>query len=105
MCSGCGTPPSDIDWYSAGISDSPGGRILSRSQLARAANAILTGSGLNVTFYPGASGLSIRNSAGVTEQIHSLSDVWTIAGKLNGAPLDPLAPRFTACSDPSAAND
>lgn len=105
MCSGCGTPPSNLDWYSAGVPDSPGGRMRAKTRLARAANAVLTGSGLSVTFYPGASSVSMRNTAGATEPVHTLSDVWTAAGKLSGAPLDPLAPHFTSRQDERQSDD
>jgi hypothetical protein len=105
MCSGCGTPPSNIDWYSAGVPDSPGARILARMRLARAANAVLTGSGLSVTFYPGASGLSVRNTAGATEPVQGLSDVWSAVRKLSGAPMDPLGPRFTRRADGGPTDD
>jgi hypothetical protein len=105
MCSGCGAPPSNIDWYSAGVPDSPGGRIQARTRLARAANAVLTGSGLSVTFYQGASSLSMRNTGGATEPVQTLSDVWTAASKLSGIHLDPLAPRFTCRPSVSPADD
>ncbi len=105
MCSGCGTPPSSIDWYSAGVTDTPGGRILARTQLARAANSALTGTGLSVAFYQGASSLSMRNTTGAIEPVETLSDVWSAATKLTGALLDPLGPRFTRPSQEGPADD
>jgi hypothetical protein len=74
-------------------------------RLAEALNAVLEGSGLSVASYPGASSLSLRNTAGATEAVHTLSDVWNAVGKLSGVALDPLVPRFTGFPDEGAADD
>lgn len=92
MCSGCGTPPVSIDWFNAGVENSAAGHVRARMQLAQAASVVLRGAGLRVSYYPGASTLSVHNSTGATVTVRQLSEIWPAVHKLTGSFVDPLAP-------------
>jgi hypothetical protein len=81
-----------MDWYSAGIEDSVSGRRQARIQLAAAANDVLSTVGIKVSYYPGASTLSLHSPTGTTVTVQQFSEIWPIADKLTGRGFDPLDP-------------
>jgi hypothetical protein len=96
VCGVCGAPPANLDWFSAGVENSVFGRIDAKRQLAAAARAALQEAGLNVTYHPGASTLSLRNSTGAIIVVRQFSEIGPAVRKLGGQDLDPLAPEAIA---------
>ena len=93
MCANCGFPAAPGHWTEAGThmtSDRMQARHL-RAQLLR---NILKPYGLTAHDDGATPGISISTLTGNQEIAHDLSDVWAVAERLAGRPVDPLDPIY-----------
>ena len=94
MCSACGFPKRPGHWTDAGA-ETAGDRI--RLQLARAKvlGKILTPYGLTARPPGQVPGFALSTFDGKTQIVPDLEALWGAASQQMGAPIDPLASRFT----------
>src|SRR5689334_2721221 len=90
MCGQCRAPGSREDWFAAGAPDSLGGRRRARTDLARAASALLAPLGLRVEAHPGSLSLAVRTATGRTVMVSRLDQLADAARTLTGRVADPL---------------
>ena len=93
MCSACGYPAAPGHWTDAG-SPTAHDRLRSRMRRARLLQNILPNYGLKA--YDGGEipGIQIMTMTGSQIILRDLDEVWALAEKVSGGPVDPLDPRF-----------
>jgi len=93
MCASCGFPAAPGHWTEAGASTAPD-RLRSRFRRAQVLQSILPAYGL--TAHDGAlvPGIQIATLSGNQAIVRDLEEVWAVAERLAGGPIDPLDPRF-----------
>lgn len=93
MCASCGFPAAPGHWTEAGAATAPD-RIRSRFRRAQVLQSVLPAYGL--TAYDGAQvpGIQVSTLSGNQTIVRDLEEVWAVAERLTGGPIDPLDPRF-----------
>jgi hypothetical protein len=94
MCSACGFPAAPGHWTEAG---SPTAHDLLRARFRRAQvlRNVLPAYGLKAFDGGEIPGIQISTLSGSQTILRDLDEVWALAEKLSGGPVDPLDPRFT----------
>jgi hypothetical protein len=87
MCGMCGAGRTEEDWFSAGVVDSPTGRLQARKGLARAANSLVTANGIQVTVDPQMQGLLVRDAGGRSFVATGISPLLGGIGRMLHHPL------------------
>jgi len=93
MCNACGNPAAVGHWTEAGAA-TPGDRLRARFHRAKVLDGILRPYGLTAHDGGVVTGIQLGTMAGASSMVQNLSDVWAEAERLNGAPIDPLDPRY-----------
>lgn len=98
MCASCGYPMRPGHWTEAGAADAHD-RLLARFRRAEVLKKVLPAYGL--TAHDGAQvpGVQVGTLSGNQTIALDLAEVWTVAEKLAGRPVDPLDPRFIGVGD------
>lgn len=91
MCGGCGAGPHKIDWFSAGVPQTPGARLQSMIRLAAAANVLFETEGLRSRAAQGGQCMSVSTTTGRSVVASDPMAVRAAAEQLTGHVLDPLA--------------
>ena len=93
MCASCGFPAAPGHWTEAGAANAPD-RLRARFRRAQVLQSVLATYGL--TAHDGAlvPGIQISTLSGDHTIVRDLAEVWRLAEKLSGGPVDPLDPRF-----------
>lgn len=101
MCASCGYPSRPGHWTEAGAADARD-RLRARFRRAEVLNRVLPAYGL--TAHDGAEvpGVQVATLTGSQAIALDLAEVWTVAEKLAGRPVDPLDPRFIGGDDETA---
>lgn len=94
MCSICGFPARAGHWTEAGAA-SPHDRIRARFRRAEILQRVLAPYGLTAHDGGLVPGIQVGTLAGNQVIADDLAELWTVAEKLAGQPIDPLDPRFT----------
>jgi hypothetical protein len=94
MCASCGYPIRPGHWTEAGAPEAHD-RLRARFRRADVLNKVLRTYGL--TAHDGAQvpGIQVGTLSGNQTIALDLAEVWTVAERLAGRPVDPLDPRFT----------
>lgn len=98
MCSVCGFPAAAGHWTEAGAADAPD-RLRARFRRAQVLQAVLPAYGLSAHDGGLVPGIQISTLSGNQTIARDLAQVWEIAERLCGGPVDPLDPRFTGGAD------
>jgi len=93
MCAACGFPAAPGHWTETGAV-SPTDRLRARFRRLQVLKSALRGSGLTAHDDGLVPGIQIGTLAGDTTLARDLDEVWRVAERLLGRPLDPLDPRF-----------
>jgi hypothetical protein len=98
MCASCGFPAAPGHWTEAGAASAPD-RLRARFRRAEVLKSVLPAYGL--TAHDGAQvpGIQLSTLSGSHALVRDLEEVWAVAEKLSGAPVDPLDPRFIGDGD------
>jgi len=93
MCSACGFPAAPGHWTDAGAATAHD-RLRGRMRRAQVLQMVLPSYGL--TAYDGGEvpGIQISTLSGSQSIVRDLDEVWALAEKIAGGPVDPLDPRF-----------
>ena len=93
MCSSCGYPARPGHWTEAGAAEAHD-RLRARYRRAEVLKRVLTAYCL--TSHDGAQvpGVQVGTLSGDQTIALDLAEVWAVAEKLAGQPVDPLDPRF-----------
>lgn len=93
MCSACGFPAAPGHWTEAGAQTAHD-RLRGRFRRAQVLQNVLPAFGLKA--YDGGEipGIQIATLSGSETIVRNLDEVWALAEKLSGGPVDPLDPRF-----------
>lgn len=95
MCANCGFPAAAGHWTEAGAASAPD-RLRSRFRRAQVLQSILPAFGLKAHDGGLVPGIQIATFSGSEVIAGNLDEVWATAERMNGAPIDPLDPRFLA---------
>ena len=93
MCSACGFPAAAGHWTEAGASNSHE-RLRSRLRRAQVLRTILPSYNLTAHDNVDVPGIQLSTLSGSQAIVDHLDDVWAMAEKISGAPVDPLDKRF-----------
>ena len=93
MCSACGFPAAPGHWTEAG-SPTAHDRLRARFRRAQVLQNVLPAFGLKAFAGGEIPGIQISNLSGNETIVRDLDEVWALAEKLSGGPLDPLDPRI-----------
>jgi hypothetical protein len=93
MCASCGYPPAPGHWTEAGIAGRSE-RLRARFRRAEILKAILPAYGLTAHDGGLVPGIQISTLSGAEAIVEDLAEVWSVAERLAGRPIDPLDPRF-----------
>jgi hypothetical protein len=93
MCANCGFPAAPGHWTEAGI-DKTVDRLQSRHRRAAILKNALKSHGLTAHDDGATPGIAISTMTGNLEIAEDLADVWRIAERLSGRPVDPLSSQF-----------
>lgn len=93
MCASCGFPAVPGHWTEAGAA-TPHDRLRARLRRAQILQAVLPGYGLTAHDGLMVPGIQISNRSGHHEIVRDLAEVWAVAERLAGRPVDPLDARF-----------
>ena len=94
MCAMCGFPARPGHWMEAGAA-SPHDRIRARFRRAEILQRVLASYGLTAHDGGLVPGIQVGTLSGNQVIADDLADVWAVAERLAGRPVDPLDPRFT----------
>lgn len=94
MCSACGFPAAPGHWTEAGAPTAHD-RLRSRMRRAEVLQAVLPFYGLKAYGSGEVPGIQISALSGGESILRDLDEVWALAEKMSGGPVDPLDPRFT----------
>jgi hypothetical protein len=98
MCSSCGFPAAPGHWTDAGAVTAPD-KLRARFRRAQVLQAILPPYGLSAHDGGLIPGIQIATRTGSDTIVANLTDVWVLAEKLTGRPIDPLDPRFVEAGE------
>jgi hypothetical protein len=93
MCANCAFPAAPGHWTEAGAEKSSD-RLQARHRRVGVIRTILSPNGLTAHDDGATPGITVSTLTGNQEIAQDLSEVWRIAEKLSGRPVDPLATRF-----------
>lgn len=98
MCASCGYPAAPGHWTEAGIAERSE-KLRARFRRAEILKSVLKA--YNLTAHDGGlvPGIQIGSLTGHQVIAENLADVWSVAEKLTGHPIDPLDPRFTGAGE------
>lgn len=93
MCSACGFPAAPGHWTEAGASTAHD-RLRTRFRRVEVLQNVLPAYGLKA--YDGGEipGIQLSTMTGSQTIVRDLDEVWALAEKVSGGPVDPLDPRF-----------
>ncbi|KZY53021.1 hypothetical protein HKX23_13030 [Sulfitobacter sp. KE29] len=95
MCNACGFPTRPGHWTDAGA-DNAGDRLRLQMRRTQILNRLLSSYGFTARPPGHGPGFALSSFTGRTALLPDLEAVWEDAARQIGAPIDPLAPRFTA---------
>ena len=98
MCANCGFPSAPGHWTEAGAATASD-RLRARFRRAQVLQSILLAYGLMVHDDGVTPGLTIATQTGIYEMVADLTEIWAVAERLHGRPIDPLDPRFVGLDD------
>ncbi len=101
MCANCGFPAAPGHWTEAGA-DTSSDRLQARFRRAALLRAVLRGHGLTAHDDGVTPGITLATQTGRHEIAQDLAEVWEIAERLSGRPVDPLAPQYLRGTDAAA---
>ncbi|MCB1379184.1 MAG: hypothetical protein KDK89_12570 [Alphaproteobacteria bacterium] len=93
MCSACGFPSAPGHWTEAG-NPTAHDRLRARFRRAQVLQHVLPAYGLRVFDGGEIPGIQVATMTGSETIVRNLDEVWALAEKLSGGPVDPLDPRF-----------
>jgi hypothetical protein len=93
MCSACGYPAAPGHWTDAGASTAHD-RLRGRMRRAQVLQTVLPLYGLKAHDGGEVPGIQISTFSGNQTIVRDLGEVWALAEKISGGPVDPLDPRF-----------
>ena len=93
MCSACGFPAAPGHWTEAGAANAHE-RLRGRFRRVQVLQRVLPSYNLHVHEANDIPGIQLSTSTGSQSILPHLDDVWALAEKINGAPVDPLDSRF-----------
>jgi hypothetical protein len=93
MCSACGFPAAPGHWTEAGAATTLE-RLRGRLRRAQVLQKILPSHNLTVHANIDVPGIQISTLSGSQSILRHLDEVWALAERINGAPVDPLDERF-----------
>ena len=98
MCSSCGYPAAPGHWTEAGDATAPD-RLRARFRRAQVLQSVLKTYGL--TAHDGAlvPGIQVSTLSGNHAIVPDLEQVWAVAERMTGGPVDPLDPRYLGGKD------
>ena len=94
MCSACGYPAAPGHWTEAGAA-SAHDRLRAKFRRGQVLQKVLPAYGLKAFDGGEIPGIQISTLSGNHSIVRDLDEVWALAEKLSGGPVDPLDPRFT----------
>jgi hypothetical protein len=89
MCANCGFPAAQGHWTDAGAG-SAFDRIRGRLQRAHILASVLTSYDLTVYDDGSGSGFTLASRTGHQVVVNTLSELWEVAERIIGRPVDPL---------------
>ncbi len=98
MCGLCGMFGERGDWTTPSVELQPREgrtRRAERAQRVRLANRVLNAFALSLDDWQGTS-FVVRSATGSSEMAATISEVWKVAEKMLGRPIDPLDPGLLA---------
>jgi mannose/cellobiose epimerase-like protein (N-acyl-D-glucosamine 2-epimerase family) len=101
MCASCGYPARPGHWTEAGAVEAHD-RLRARFRRADVLNKVLPAYGLTAHDGAQVTGVQVGTLSGNQTIALDLAEVWAVAEKLAGRPIDPLDPRFIGGSDEAA---
>jgi hypothetical protein len=93
MCSACGYPAAPGHWTEAGAATAHD-RLRGRMRRAQVLQTVLPLYGLKAYDGGEVPGIQISTLSGSQSIVRDLGEVWTLAEKISGGPVDPLDPRI-----------
>jgi hypothetical protein len=93
MCANCGYPARPGHWTEAGAADAHD-RLRARYRREQVLKKVLAPYGLTAHDGTQVPGIQIGTLSGSQTIAGDLAEVWAVAEKLAGRPIDPLDPRF-----------
>jgi len=93
MCSACGFPAAPGHWTEAGAATAHD-RLRGRMRRAQVLQTVLPLYGLKAYDGGEVPGIQISTLSGSQAILRNLDEVWALAEKVSGGPVDPLDPRF-----------
>ena len=93
MCSACGFPAAPGHWTEAGAATAHD-RLRGRMRRAQVLQTVLPLYGLKAFDGGEVPGIQISTLSGSQSILRNLDEVWALAEKVSGGPVDPLDPRF-----------
>jgi hypothetical protein len=94
MCASCGFPAVAGHWTDAGAAD-PADRLRNRFRRAQVLKSVLKAYGLTAHDGGSVPGIQVGTLSGASAIALDLAEVWQVAERLCGKPIDPLDVRFT----------
>lgn len=93
MCSACGFPAAPGHWTEAGAPTAHD-RLRAKYRRAQVLQNVLPAYGLKVFEGSEVPGIQLSTMTGAQAIVRDLDEVWAMAEKVSGGPVDPLDPRF-----------
>ena len=93
MCSACGFPAAPGHWTEAGAATAHD-RLRGRMRRAQVLQTVLPLYGLKAYDGGEVPGIQISTLSGSQAILRNLDEVWALAEKVSGGPVDPPDPRF-----------
>lgn len=93
MCSACGFPAAPGHWTEAG-SPTAHDRLRAKFRRAEVLQNVLHSYGLKVFEGGEIPGIQVSTMSGSQSIVRDLDEVWALAERISGGPVDPLDPRF-----------
>lgn len=93
MCSACGFPAAPGHWTEAGAATAHD-RLRGRMRRAQVLQTVLPLYGLKAYDGGEVPGIQISTLSGSQSILRNLDEVWALAEKVSGGPVDPLDPRI-----------
>jgi len=93
MCSACGFPAAPGHWTEAGAATAHD-RLRGRMRRAQVLQTVLPLYGLKAYDGGEVPGIQISTLSGSQSILRNLDEVWALAEKISGGPVDPLDPRI-----------
>lgn len=93
MCSACGFPAAPGHWTEAAALTAHD-RLRARFRRAQVLQKVLRSYGLDVFEGGEIPGIQVATLSGSQRIVRDLDEVWALAERVSGGPVDPLDPRF-----------